>query len=209
MNKKLAKILAGTTLIIMDASLSTTFREPEAKAFQTSSNIKQSQVTQVANSARKAQIKMTYYSYHDNTYEGNKKPNYDIAYPSSLYQNASDKKGGDGSYETPIIVAVSKKYENTLSPGTRMYAPHLQKYLIVQDQCETEVCQKSGLLIDVWMYSTPQNDTNKVKECHKQWTDKGFDKPWDVEVNPSPGKPIDTKPFFNSDTNECRTPNFS
>jgi hypothetical protein len=234
MNRNLAKILAVTTLIIASAGLSTASQKPQARAFQTSSNIKQSQVTQVAsvscNGEVLNQLSMTYYSYHDNSYPAGcnekgcweAKPNgsYDIAYrsPSSLYENAEDKKGGNGSYDSPIIAAVPPHLEECLSPGTLIYAPHLKKYLIIADQCPTskdpnnpneEKCIPGKNMIDVWMYTKPENHPSKVEECHNKWTDKGFEQAWDVVINPPNSKPVDTTPFFNPNTNECTKPNFS
>jgi hypothetical protein len=163
---------------------------------------------------------MTYYSWHDNGYlANNHQPSYDIAYsrekyPRLIYTNAADRRGGDGSSKFPIIVAVSPTYEGELPTGTRIYAPHLKKYLIVQDQCQTPYCEKKqgGLLIDVWMYTKPTSDkskVSKVEECQRKWTGKGFEQAWDVVINPPNDKPVDTAPFFNPDTNECRTPNFN
>lgn len=234
MNNKLVKIFAGTMLIITSAGyLSTELLEPEAKAFQILSNTQQSEVTQIANVSCNgkilSQLSMTYYSYHDNSYPAGcddqgcweAKPNgsYDVAYPSpsSLYESAEDQKGGNGSYESPIIAAVPRHLEGCLLPNTRIYAPHLTKYLIVADKCpeeqdpnnpNEEKCVPGKNMIDVWMYTTPENEMSKVEECQEKWTDKGFHEEWPVLIHPPNDQPVDTTPFFNPDTNECKAPNF-
>jgi hypothetical protein len=231
MNRNLAKILAVTTLIITSAGLSTASQKQETKAFQTSSKNQQSETTQIASATSckgkdLSKLHMTYYSHHDNTYPGNPNPNYNIAYSSKdypdnsklIYKDGADNKGGNGSFGSPIIAAVPPHLEECLSPGTRIYAPHLKKYLIIADKCPTskdpnnpneEKCIPGKNMIDVWMYTKPENVTSKVEECHNKWTGKGFEQPWDVVINPPNSKPVDTTPFFNPNTNECTKPNFS
>ncbi|MGB3760314.1 MAG: hypothetical protein WBA07_28705 [Rivularia sp. (in: cyanobacteria)] len=225
MKKKLAMISAATTLMIASAGVSTAFQKQGVNAVQTSSKMKQFEVTQVATAPScdgedLSKVHMTYYSYHDNDYIGNPNPNYDIAYSSDysnlpnykrlIYKDAKDKKGGDGSYEKPIIVAIPTRYNwqnnKCLFPGTRIYAPHLKKYLIVADECPPDKCKGKRTMIDVWMYTTPQNNIDKVMDCQKSWTHTGFDmKKWDVIINPPNNKPVDRRPFFyTKEQGSCR-----
>lgn len=86
------------------------------------------------------QLKMTFYGWPDNAQRGD-----DIAYPIK-----HQKAGGTGTYDDPITVAVvTQSNGGNWSPGTLMYVPSLQKYLIVEDECAS--CDKDQ--IDVWMNS--------------------------------------------------------
>lgn len=202
MKRLLSIMFAVTALIITtNADVSLSFQKQELNPLQTSLKIKQTQVIQVASSSYPDKIKMTYYSYHDNQAgDSGTYGSYAIAYsskhfPASIHKDANDKRGGDGSYTNPIIIATPLRFNEEWPVGTRMYAPHLKKYLIVEDECDTDVCRQNKL-VDLWMYSKPGNDTNKVSQCQRNWTYTGYDKPWDVIVNPPNNKPVDNKPFF-------------
>lgn len=202
MKLQFSTMFAATALIITtNADVSLPSQKQELNPLQTSSEVKQTEAMQIASSPYRDKIKMTYYSYHDNQAgDSGTYGSYAIAYsskyfPDSIHKNANDRRGGDGSYANPIIIATPLRFNQQWPVGTRMYAPHLKKYLIVEDECDTDVCRQNKL-VDVWMYSKSRNDTNKVSQCQRNWTYTGYDEPWDVIVNPPKNKPVDTKPFF-------------
>jgi hypothetical protein len=66
---------------------------------------------------------LTFYGYWDNTPPGSA-----IAYPQ-IHKTA----GGTGTYADPITFATDK---SELAPGTIIYVPRVEKYFIMEDDCE-------------------------------------------------------------------------
>lgn len=137
---------------------------------------------------------ITFYSYGDNTPAGKS-----IAYPK-VHQEA----GGRGTYADPITVSVE---EGFLKPGTRLYVNDLKKYMIVEDLCGDPPCgtHDTKNYIDVWMNSEKGSDKEAVTQCQYKWTrrTKDGDKPKQVVIEPSEDLPVDTTPFFNTNTDKC------
>jgi 3D (Asp-Asp-Asp) domain-containing protein len=129
-----------------------------------------------------SQYKVTFYGSPDN----DPPCSADIAHPV-----IHEKAGGTGTFEDPITVAT---HEGSFAPGTRMYVPSLEKYLIVEDTCAS--CGADH--IDIWMESDCQSDA--VLACEDAWTP---DEPVDVEINPPAGRSVSTTPFFDKSSGQC------
>ena len=69
---------------------------------------------------------ITFYGFPDND-----PPSKDIAFPAIHAQ-----AGGTGTFDDPITAAVATPENGgRITPGTRLYVPSLQKYLIIEDSC--------------------------------------------------------------------------
>ena len=88
--------------------------------------------------------------------------------------------------------------------GTLLYAPVLQKYLVMEDdcaECDTDWSGSKKWHIDVWMNSNAAASGDAVIACEDQWTHTTTT----VEVNPPPGRDATTPPLFDTSTDVCRT----
>lgn len=141
------------------------------------------------------QLKMTFYGAPDNDPPCSRA----IAYSRSWdNRTLHHEAGGTGTYEDPLTVAVVTRAQGgQWDPGTRMYVPSLRKYLIVEDECAT--CSHDQ--IDVWMESNCECPSAVVLRCEETWTP---DTPIEVDIDPPPGRPVDTSPFFDVISCHCR-----
>lgn len=95
-----------------------------------------------AATARNVTTKNTFYGARDNCPPGG-----DIAYPSKQHPYA----GGLGTYDNPITFAGAKA---AIAPHTRIYIWHLQKYFVMDDDCEEcdrDWKEKQAWHVDVWI----------------------------------------------------------
>ena len=140
---------------------------------------------------------MTFYGWPDNSPPGGA-----IAYPKNGgFPTVHNTAGGTGTYDDPITFATDKA---ELPVGTLLFAPVLEKYLIMEDdcaECDTDWSSSQKWHIDVWMNSNGTDDSNAVLGCEDQWTQSTTV----VEVNPPPGRPATAPPLFDTTTNVCRT----
>ncbi len=105
--------------------------------------------------------------------------------------------GGTGTYQDPITFATAP---TEWPPGTRLYVPYIQRYVIMEDLCASCVSDWSAKKyhIDIWVNSNGQC-SSQVIDCENTLTQSSAD----VEVNPPPGRPVITQPLFNTTTCEC------
>lgn len=140
---------------------------------------------------------VTFYTWLDNDPPGNA-----IAYPHSSYpRTVHDTAGGIGTYADPVTMASDP---TGWAVGTRMYAPFLRKYLVMEDWCEGCVRdwrQSRKHHIDVWMNSN-QTTGEAVHECAYRWTQERTS----IEVNPPRNRSVDRRPLFDTATNTCLDP---
>ena len=130
-------------------------------------------------------LTIKFYGWPDND-----PPGTDISDPV-LHKTAD----GTGTYEDPITVAVKG---GRWAPGSRMYVPHLKKYLIIEDKCAH--CEDNQ--IDIWMNSD-ERFPDEVSTCKDAWT---ADQPALVEIDPPPDRDVSTVPFFDTSTGTCFSP---
>ena len=135
-------------------------------------------------------MKLTFYGFPDND-----PPNSNaIAYPS-VHRVA----GGVGTHEDPVTTATrTTEKGGQLAPGSRLYAPSLKKYLIIEDECAS--CSPDQ--IDVWIGGVG-HEKGSVEQCELAWTP---DDPIEVEIEPGPELGVDKRPFFDDQTGTCRLP---
>ncbi len=142
-------------------------------------------------------VEMTFYGWPDNS-----PPGAAIAYPKSGgFPTVHDLAGGTGSYDDPITFATDQA---EFPVGTRLFAPVIEKYLMMEDdcvECDSDWSTTHSWHIDVWMNSNGADDSNAVLDCEDQWTRTTTV----VEVDPPPGRPATAPPLFDTTTNVCRT----
>ena len=130
---------------------------------------------------------VTFYGWADNT------PPSDAISNSVLHPLA----GGVGTYADPVTFATAP---GEWAPGTILYVPFLQKYVIMEDSCVA--CAKdwkAGIRhIDIWMKSDASNASSLLK-CEDAFTRNGAD----VETNPPPDRLVDPRPLFDPATATC------
>lgn len=139
---------------------------------------------------------LTFYGWDNSLTPGNQ-----MAYPKMYgYPTIHDGSGGVGSYSDPVTMA-SDPTEWAI--GSISYIPFLQKYVIMEDFCES--CSnswKSSKLyhVDVWMDSN-STPTGAI-DCMGTWTKTSIP----VEVNPPNNRTVNAAPLFDLSTGLCRTP---
>jgi hypothetical protein len=142
-------------------------------------------------------VLMTFYGWADNSPPGGS-----IAYPKNGgFPTVHDLAGGTGTYADPITYATDK---SELPVGTIVYAPVIEKYLVMEDdcgQCDTDWSGSMSWHIDVWMNSNGTETTSALVACEDQWTQNATT----IEINPPPGRTVTTTPLFDPSTNTCRT----
>jgi hypothetical protein len=142
-------------------------------------------------------VYLTFYGWPDNSPPGNA-----IAYQKSDgFPTVHNGAGGTGTYADPITFATDQA---EFAVGTLLFAPVIQKYLIMEDdcaECDTDWSGSQKWHIDVWMNSNASDNSNDVLACEDQWTRTSTT----VEVNPPPGRDATTPPLFDPGTNTCRT----
>jgi hypothetical protein len=142
-------------------------------------------------------VYLTFYGWPDNSPPGNA-----IAYQKSDgFPTVHNGAGGTGTYADPITFATDQA---EFAVGTLLFAPVIQKYLIMEDdcaECDTDWSGAQKWHIDVWMNSDASDNSNDVLACEDQWTRTSTT----VEVNPPPGRDATTPPLFDPGTNTCRT----
>jgi hypothetical protein len=150
-----------------------------------------------ATSGRTQAVYMTFYGWPDNSPPGGA-----IAYPKNGgFPTVHNTAGGTGTYADPITFATA---QSELPVGTLLFAPVIDKYLVMEDdcaECDTDWSSSQKWHIDVWMNSNGTDDSNAVLDCEDQWTKSTTV----VEVNPPPGRPATAPPLFDPTTNVCRT----
>jgi hypothetical protein len=143
--------------------------------------------TSTAPAANLLNEEVTFYGWPDNS-----PPGAGIADPI-----IHSKAGGTGTYADPITFATDA---TEFAPGTILYVPFIQKYVIMEDTCaQCEIDWKSGKRhIDIWMNS---NSSNGVLQCEDNWTRTSAQ----VEVNPPSNRAVTTAPLYDTSTGVCRT----
>jgi 3D (Asp-Asp-Asp) domain-containing protein len=141
-------------------------------------------------------MEVTFYGWDDNSPPGNA-----IAYPkSSGYPTIHDAAGGTGTYADPITFATDK---NELPIGSIVYAPFIEKYLVMEDDCggcDSDWATMSWH-IDVWMNSDGTENPSALFDCEDQWTQCSTN----IVIHPPPGLTVTTTPLFDPATNSCRS----
>ena len=107
--------------------------------------------------------------------------------------------GGVGTFDDPITAA-AKEGNSLMPPGTLVYVTELKKYFLLEDVCAS--CDAEEW-IDLWMESDARSEAEAVQRYEEAWT--GDDTvPREILINPPAGLGVDTEPFFDTRTNECR-----
>ncbi len=133
-------------------------------------------------------MEVTFYRWDEKGNPGN-----GIAYPHSAYpQTLHEVSSGIGSFSDPLSIATNT---SAFPPGARMYAPYIQKYLIVEDICPE--CDNKQ--IDIWLNSDGRNQT-LGDDCAGKYTRDSEP----IEINPPAGRAVSTANLFDPATGTCR-----
>jgi hypothetical protein len=142
-------------------------------------------------------VEVTFYGWDDNNPPGNA-----IAFPKGGgYPTIHPVAGGTGTYADPITFATDQA---ELPPGTVVYAPFIEKYVVMEDdcaQCDSDWAGSQKRHIDIWMNSDGTEDPNALDACEGQWTRDATL----IEVGPPPGRTVTTAPLFDPPSNACRS----
>jgi 3D (Asp-Asp-Asp) domain-containing protein len=142
-------------------------------------------------------MEATFYGWDDNCPPGGA-----IAYPMSAgFPTIHDTAGGIGTYANPITFATDK---DEIPIGTIVYAPFIEKYLVMEDdcgQCDTDWSTSMTWHIDIWMNSNGTESPTALDSCEDQWTQSATT----IEIDPPPGRTVTTAPLFVPSTNTCRS----
>jgi len=126
---------------------------------------------------------VTFYGAADNDPPGST----EIAHPNGRHREA----GGSGTYADPLSLAADPR---AVPVGTRVYYPPLKKYFVMEDdcaQCITDWRSSRTPHIDLW---TGNYQGSALIACENALTPDGLVA---VELNPPPGRPVDTRPLYN------------
>ena len=142
-------------------------------------------------------MEVTAYGWDDNSPPGNA-----IAYPANGgFPTLHDVASGTGTYADPITFATDM---NEYPPGTILYVPFLEKYVIMEDdctQCDSDWTSSMTRHIDVWMNSNGTESSSALFSCEDTWTRSATE----VVTSPPSNLPVTTAPLFDPATNTCRT----
>ncbi len=132
---------------------------------------------------------VTWYGWPDNSPPG----------PGIAYPTIHSVAGGTGTYADPITFATDPK---EFAPGTILYVPFIEKYVIMEDACAQCITDWSSgkRHIDIWMNSDASHGS-ALLACQDGWTRSAVD----VEISPPPDRPVTTPPLFDTSTGVCRT----
>jgi hypothetical protein len=136
-------------------------------------------------------VELTLYGWPDNTPPGDQ-----ISFPQ-IHQAA----GGTGTYDDPVTFAAD---ENAVTPGTVIYIPAYLKYAIMEDacsDCSNAWTTSSSYWFKFWLDSNARSYPQAVYACERTWSRNMTT----VEINPPPGRMVDTTPLFDPQTNTCST----
>jgi len=135
-------------------------------------------------------VQVTFYGALDNDPPGST----EIAYPNGRHPAA----GGTGTYADPLATASDPR---ELPPGTLLYAPQLQAYLVMEDDCADCIAEwehSRTAHIDIWTGMSGPG----LQACEQALTP---DAPVPIEVNPPSGRPTDPRPLY-TPSGGCRVP---
>lgn len=133
-------------------------------------------------------VNVTFYGGPDNDPPGST----DIAYPNARHATA----GGTGTYADPVTLATDPR---ELPPGTLVYYPRLQKYFVMEDDCDECIAEWGASKrphVDLW--TGPSGAA--LLRCEETLTP---DAPEPIEVNPPADRPVDTRPLYDTATDRC------
>lgn len=136
-------------------------------------------------------VLVTLYGWPDNSPPGNA-----IAYPG-LHSVATQGQ----TFSNPGTFATDALSNGEMTPGTKVYDAHFQKYFILEDecvQCETDWASKKRH-IDLWIGGNPPANDTDVINCEDNLTLDGQT----IIENPPSTEAVNTTPLYNSNTNAC------
>jgi hypothetical protein len=121
--------------------------------------------------------------------------------PATAYPQIHSQAGGTGSYADPITFATDP---TELAPGTKIYIPYLQRYLINEDYSPQAGSdwQNQRRRITVWVGGDANSSAAAVAACEQRISRVGVN----VVVNPPSNLVVSTGPLFNSATGACFSP---
>ncbi len=141
----------------------------------------------VAQTKQVRNMKITLWRWDEKGNPGN-----GIAYPHSDYpQTIHEVSAGTGTYLDPLSAAARK---DVFPAGVRLYAPYIQKYLIIEDICGD--CGDNH--IDIWLNSDGRH-MKEVDDCAGKYTKDAEP----IELNPPLGRAISTSYLFDPATGIC------
>ncbi|AEA22834.1 hypothetical protein ACFQ34_03795 [Pseudonocardia benzenivorans] len=125
---------------------------------------------------------ITYYSAYDNDPPGSRA----IAHPNARHSQA----GGTGTYADPLTLASDPR---EIAVGTLVYVPTVQKYFVMEDDCESCIAEWGDGRVPHLDLFMPNGNDSSVTACQHQLTPEGR---VTVELNPPPGRTVSSTPLY-------------
>jgi hypothetical protein len=142
-------------------------------------------------------VDVAFFGWTDNEPAGN-----EIAFPrSGGYPTKHDVASGTGTYADPITFGGDPK---VFPPGTVLYVPYIEKYVILEDECtscEAQAAMTNRPQIAIWMASDASTPAMPLAKCEDSWTRTTVM----VVENPAGESAVTTPPLFDPATVKCRT----
>ncbi|MGE3287067.1 MAG: hypothetical protein AB7J32_13330 [Pseudonocardia sp.] len=134
-------------------------------------------------------VEVTFYAGADNDPPGSS----EIAHPNGRHQTA----GGTGTWADPLTLATDP---DELPVGTVVYVPRLQKYFVMEDDCEDCIAQwkrsRHGH-VDLWISAATDPG---VLDCEAALT---RDDPETIQINPPADRTVDPRPLHDAASGAC------
>jgi hypothetical protein len=128
-------------------------------------------------------VHVTFYGGLDNDPPGSD----DIAYPNGRHATA----GGTGTYADPVTLATDPR---ELPPGTVVYEAQLQKYFVMEDDCDSCISEWAAghrPHVDLWTASAGSG----LLACEEALTPS---REVALQINPPPDRPVDPRPLYDT-----------
>jgi hypothetical protein len=142
-------------------------------------------------------VDVEFFDWSDNSPAGN-----EIAYPrSGGYPTLHEFASGTGTHADPITFGGDS---TVFPPGTIVYVPFLEKYVILEDEC-LSCAMQAGMTnhpaISIWMPSDATTPAGPLAKCETFWTKSSVA----VIENPPADLTVSSAPLFDPTTKTCRT----
>jgi hypothetical protein len=140
-------------------------------------------------------VDVEFFDWSDNAPAGN-----EIAYPRSAgYPTLHEVASGTGTHADPITFGGDS---TVFPPGTIVYVPFLEKYVMLEDECQSCAMQAAMTqrpAISIWMSSDATTPQGPLSKCEMFWTRSAVA----VIENPPADLTVSSAPLFDPVTKTC------
>jgi hypothetical protein len=142
-------------------------------------------------------VDVAFFGWADNAPPGD-----EIAYPKSGgFPTLHEVAAGTGTYADPLTFGGDSK---VFPPGTILYVPYIEKYVMLEDECvscATQAVMTHRPEIAVWMASDGTTPSALLSKCESFWTRSSVA----VIEAPPADLAVTSRPLLDAPTKACRT----